>query len=57
MLDEVIRQVFRQRADLVEVLNEILGFDVREGIADFRIENREEVAMIIEKIDVLSSSQ
>lgn len=52
MLDEVIRQVFRQRADLIEVLNEILGFDVGTMIADFRIVTREEVVMIVDEIIV-----
>jgi hypothetical protein len=50
----MIRQVFRQRAELIEVLNEILGFDVRERIADFRIVNRKEAAMIVNEIVVNS---
>lgn len=54
ILDEMIRQVFRQRAELIEVLNEILGFDVRERIADFRIVNRKEAAMIVNEIVVNS---
>ena len=49
MLDETIRQVFRQRDNLIEILNGVLGFDVGARISEFKIVSREEVAMIIEK--------
>ncbi|WP_240664932.1 recombinase family protein [Lactococcus lactis] len=52
MLDEAIQQVLFQRSDLIEVLNEILGFVVGEKIADFKNWNREDVALIAEKIVV-----
>lgn len=49
MLDEAIRQVFSQRGDLIGVLSDILGFDVGEKIAEFKIGSRENVALIIER--------
>ena len=52
MLDEAIQQVLFQRSDLIEVLNEILGFEVGEKITDFKNWNREDVALIAEKIVV-----
>lgn len=52
MLDEAIQQVLSQRSDLIEVLNEILGFDVGEIIAEFKIGSREDAALIFEKIVV-----
>ena len=52
MLDEAIRQVFSQRGDLIEVLSDILGFDVSEKITEFKTGSREDVALIIEKIVV-----
>lgn len=52
MLDEAIRQILRQRTDLVEVLNEILGFDVGARISDLAVVSSEEVAMIVDEIIV-----
>lgn len=53
MLDEVMRQVFRGRKDLIELLSDELEIPVEEHLSSFYVDSkREDVSLFIGKIVV-----